>query len=158
MQKLVRATLTPLSTLSSSAQKEPAEVSEQPITGHDSQTHLASAASAAPETKEKPEEPEGASVEPQSAVQVPSKQTNAVPEVQPEHVGSPEAPQRQQEGEEPPQISHKCLLEHQELVREAEKELWATVEETAAEGGKERSEEEEEEEKREEEGGGVTGG
>lgn len=153
-------------------------MSGQPITDEGSQTHHAASAAAAPPApaaKEKPKEPEGAGVEPAIPGHISSKQTEDVPEIQPEQVGSSGTPQQQQqqqqqagaEEEEPGQGGQEVLLGNQELVREAEKELWATVEETAVEGSKELSEEEQEEQQKQEEqhkqeeqeeGGGVTGG
>lgn len=154
--------LIPPFTLSSSEQKEPVEMSSHPITDEDSQTHhtaSASAAPVAPAAKERPKEPEEAGVEPAAAGHVSSKQTEEVPEILPEQVGSSGTLEQQQqptgaEEEELARVGQEGLLDHQELVTQAEKELWATVEETAAEESKELSEEEQDKK----EVGGVAGG
>lgn len=90
----------------------------------------------------------------------PAKRTALAPEpeLQPEQVPPSGTPQKraeagEQEAAEAEDVGQEGPLNHKEPVSEAEKQLWATVEETAAEGGKERSDEAETQEE-----GGVTGG
>ncbi|XP_045896720.1 EH domain-binding protein 1-like isoform X2 [Micropterus dolomieu] len=152
----------------------PVRQEHQPITAKDSQTHHIvppPAQPGAPPVKEEPKEPEGPSVELATSPKVspkPACERTALelepllpskpePELRPEQVlqlsGKP-----QQEGadeEKPVDV----MIDNKEPVCEAEKQLWATVEETT-EGGMESSESTEEKEEKQEEGdvrGGLKG-
>ncbi|XP_038565603.1 EH domain-binding protein 1-like isoform X9 [Micropterus salmoides] len=156
----------------------PVRQEHQPITAKDSQTHHIvppPAQPGAPPVKEEPKEPEGPSVEPATSPKVspkPACERTALelepllpskpePELRPEQVlqlsGKP-----QQEGadeEKPVDVmagGQESLTDNKEPVCEAEKQLWATVEETT-EGGMESSESTEEKEEKQEEGD-VRGG
>ncbi|XP_038565597.1 EH domain-binding protein 1-like protein 1 isoform X3 [Micropterus salmoides] len=159
----------------------PVRQEHQPITAKDSQTHHIvppPAQPGAPPVKEEPKEPEGPSVEPATSPKVspkPACERTALelepllpskpePELRPEQVlqlsGKP-----QQEGadeEKPVDVmagGQESLTDNKEPVCEAEKQLWATVEETT-EGGMESSESTEEKEEKQEEGdvrGGLKG-
>lgn len=87
------------------------------------------------------------------------------PALRPEPVLQPSGkPQQEGADEEKPSDSmaggQESLIDNKEPVCEAEKQLWATVEETTAETGAERGVESNEstEEKKEEKEGGVIGG
>lgn len=80
------------------------------------------------------------------------------PELQLEQVPPSGTPQKRAEADErepavAEDVGQEGPLNHEEPVSEAEKELWATVEETATEGAKDRSDEAETQEE-----GGMTGG
>lgn len=80
------------------------------------------------------------------------------PELQLEQVPTSGTPQKRTEADEQEaaaaeDVGQEGPLNHKEPVSEAEKELWATVEETATEGANDRSDEAETQEE-----GGVTGG
>lgn len=123
----------------------------------------------APPVKEEPKEPAGPSVEPVTSISVSPKPTQRTalamqpePELRPEHVlKAPGKPQQGgADGEKPAELvadGHERREANKDPVCDAEKQLWATVEETTVEGGKEHSEEQEEDKKQEEEGA-VTGG
>lgn len=166
--------------LSFSLQKQDSSEAEnsirETITAKDSETHHIvppPAQPGAPPVKGEAKEPAGPSVKPATSVQASPKPTERTASaLQPQSpVSKPEPglqPSRKphQEGadeEKPAEVSaggQEGLVNSEEPVCEVEKQLWATVEETAAEGGKqqsERAEEEEEEEEKEQEGG-VIGG
>lgn len=89
----------------------------------------------------------------------PAESTALAPELQPEQVPRSGTPQKRAEADEQEaavaeDVGQEGPLNHKEPVSEAEKQLWATVEETATDGGKERSDEADETQ----EEGGVTGG
>lgn len=136
-----------------------------------------------PPAEEEPKEPEGPKVEPATSLEVfpkPSNERTALalepllpskpePALRPEPVLPPSGkPQQEGADEEKPvddmSSGQESLIENKEPVFEAEKQLWATVEETTAEAGVERgmesseSTEEKNEKKEEEEEGGVIGG
>ncbi|XP_067464531.1 EH domain-binding protein 1-like protein 1 isoform X6 [Thunnus thynnus] len=152
----------------------------------DTETHHivpAPAQPGAPPAEEEPKEPEGPKVEPATSLDVspkpgdermalalepllPSKPEAAL---RPEPLFQPSGkPQQEGADEEKPADSmaggQESLIDNKEPVCEAEKQLWATVEETTAETGVESSEsteeknEKEKEEEEEEEEGGVIGG
>lgn len=122
----------------------------------------------APPVKEEPKEPVGPSVEPVTSISVspkPAQRTALAvqpePELRPEHVlkasGKPQ--QGGADEEKPAEVAadgHERREANEDPVCDAEKQLWATVEETTVEGGKEHSEDEDK--KQEEEEGAVTGG
>ncbi|XP_062289099.1 EH domain-binding protein 1-like protein 1 isoform X5 [Scomber scombrus] len=136
----------------------------------------------APPAEEEPKEPEGPKVEPATSLEVspkPSNERTALalepllpskpePALRPEPVLPPSGkPQQEGADEEKPvddmSGGQESLIDNKEPVCEAEKQLWATVEETTAEAGVERGMEssestEEKNEKEEEEEGGVIGG
>ncbi|XP_053187033.1 EH domain-binding protein 1-like protein 1 [Scomber japonicus] len=136
-----------------------------------------------PPAEEEPKEPEGPKVEPATSLEVspkPSNERTALalepllpskpePALRAEPVLPPSGkPQQEGADEEKPvddmSSGQESLIENKEPVFEAEKQLWATVEETTAEAGVERgmesseSTEEKNEKKEEEEEGGVIGG
>ncbi|XP_044226209.1 calponin homology domain-containing protein DDB_G0272472 isoform X2 [Thunnus albacares] len=150
----------------------------------DTETHHivpAPAQPGAPPAEEEPKEPEGPKVEPATSLDVspkpgdermalalepllPSKPEAAL---RPEPLFQPSGkPQQEGADEEKPADSmaggQESLIDNKEPVCEAEKQLWATVEETTAETGVESSESTEEknekEKEEEEEEGGVIGG
>ncbi|XP_069574949.1 titin homolog isoform X7 [Brachyistius frenatus] len=130
--------------------------------------------------KEEPEEPEEPGVEPATSLTVPPKPageratlalepllpSKAEPGLRPEQDTQPSGkPQQEGANEEKPKDvvagGQESFVDNEEPVCEAEKQLWAAVEETSAETGVERGMEnsqspEEEEKQREEEG--VIGG
>ncbi len=158
--------------------EEAAEVEHQLITDKDPETRQIVPPPAQPGTpslKEEPKEPEGPSVEPATSTEVSPKPAGertalALEPLQPskpEPQVLPLSGKPQQEGadEEKPARAEardqEVLVNNKEPVCEAENQLWATVEETAAEaeaeGGMESSESTEEKEEKQEEGG-VIGG
>ncbi|XP_035864615.1 EH domain-binding protein 1 isoform X12 [Sander lucioperca] len=151
----------------------------QSIATKDSETHHIvppPAEPAAPPVKEEPKEPEGPSVEPETSPEVfpkPAIERTALalepllpskpePGLRPEQVLQPLG-KPQQEGadeEKPAEIvtgGQETFINNKEPVCEAEKQLWATVEETTVETGEERgmesSESTEEKDEKQEEGG-----
>ncbi|CAK6957219.1 EH domain-binding protein 1-like protein 1 isoform X2 [Scomber scombrus] len=136
----------------------------------------------APPAEEEPKEPEGPKVEPATSLEVspkPSNERTALalepllpskpePALRTEPVLPPSGkPQQEGADEEKPvddmSGGQESLIDNKEPVCEAEKQLWAAVEETTAEAGVERGMEsnestEEKNEKEEEEEGGVIGG
>ncbi|GLD46579.1 EH domain-binding protein 1-like protein 1 isoform X6, partial [Lates japonicus] len=166
----------------------PVKQEQQPITAKDSETdHIVPppAQPGAPSVKEEPKEPEGPSAELATSLKVspkpagklalepllPSKKTEPEPEpepeLRPELVLQPSGkPQQGGADEEKPADGtaggEEGSVNNEEPVCEAEKQLWAAVEETTAETGAERgmesseSTEEKDEKEREEEG--VVGG
>ncbi|XP_050934544.1 titin homolog isoform X35 [Lates calcarifer] len=164
----------------------PVKQEQQPITAKDSETdHIVPppAQPGAPSVKEEPKEPEGPRTELVTSLKVspkpagklalepllPSKKTEPEPEpeLRPEPVLQPSGkPQQGGADEEKPADrtagGEEGSVNNKEPVCEAEKQLWAAVEETTAETGAERgmesseSTEEKDEKEREEEG--VVGG
>lgn len=123
----------------------------------DSETHHIIQPPAQP-VKEEPKGPEGPITEPANSIEVSPKPTECAALV-PEQVLPPSGKPQPEGGDEekPAEVVagvQDSLVNKKEPVCTAEKQLWATVEETAAEGGKELSEEKVE--KQEE--GGVRGG
>ncbi|XP_070700082.1 EH domain-binding protein 1-like protein 1 isoform X6 [Pempheris klunzingeri] len=161
----------------------PARQEHQPITAKDSETHHnipPSSQPGAPPVKAEPKEPEGPSEKPATSSEVspkPAGERTALaleqllpskpePGLRPEQVLQPSGNPQQEEADEekpaePVAGGQESLINNEEPVREAEKQLWATVEETTAETGAERgmesSESTEEKDEKQEEGG-VTGG
>ncbi|XP_035522465.1 EH domain-binding protein 1-like protein 1 isoform X4 [Morone saxatilis] len=161
----------------------PVKPEQQPITAKDSETHpivQPPAQPSAPPVKEKPKEPEGPSVEPAPSPEVSPKPVGeraalaleplqpSKPELRlrPEQVLQPSGkPQQEEADEEKPAEAvaggPEGFVNNKAPVCEAEKQLWATVEETTAEtgaeGGMESSESTEEKDEKQEEGG-VIGG
>ncbi|XP_051256486.1 EH domain-binding protein 1-like protein 1 isoform X4 [Dicentrarchus labrax] len=161
----------------------PVKQEQQPITAKDSETHpivRPPAQPSAPPVKEKPKEPEGPSVEPAPSPEVSPKPVGervalalepllpSKPELRlrPEQVLQPSGkPQQEGADEEKPAEAvaggQEGFVNNKAPVCEAEKQLWATVEETTAEtgaeGGMESSESTEEKDEKQEEGG-VIGG
>ncbi|XP_037604136.1 EH domain-binding protein 1-like protein 1 isoform X14 [Sebastes umbrosus] len=156
----------------------PVTQEHQPITAKDTETpHIVPtpAEPGAPPVKEEPKEPEGPSVEPETSPEVspkPAAERTALalepllpskpePGLRPEQVLQPSG-KPQQEGadeEKPAEVVAGGLgsfTNNKEPVCEAEKQLWATVEETTAETGRGMESSEEKDEKQEE--GGVIGG
>ncbi|KAI3373817.1 hypothetical protein L3Q82_022402, partial [Scortum barcoo] len=159
----------------------PVSQEHQPITAKDTETHPVvppPAQSGAPSVKEEPKEPEGPREEPPTSTGVPPKPERTALALEPLLPSKPEPgllpeqtlqplgkPQQGGADEEKPaevvaggeEESHN----NKEPVCEAEKHLWATVEETTAEsganGGMENSESTEEKDEKQEEGG-VIGG
>lgn len=168
---------------SSSHGEDAAEAEQQPITAKDSKTHVVPPPSqpSAPSVKEEPEEPEGPSVEPATSFKVssqptaertalslepllPSKPKRALG---PEPVLQPSKKPQQEGGDEakPPDVmdgGRESFINNKEPVYEAEKQLWAAVEETTADTGAERGVENneitEERDEKEHEEAGVIGG
>ncbi|XP_068572268.1 EH domain-binding protein 1-like protein 1 isoform X4 [Cebidichthys violaceus] len=161
----------------------PVRQEPQPITVNDSETHHIFPSPAEPGTppvKEEPKEPEGPSIEPETLPKVSPKPTvegtalalepllpaKPEPGLRSEKVLQPSG-KPQQEGadeEKPAEVltgGQESFTNNKEPVCEAEKQLWATVEETTPETGAERrmesSESPEEKDEKNEEGG-VTGG
>ncbi|XP_042355870.1 EH domain-binding protein 1 isoform X10 [Plectropomus leopardus] len=161
----------------------PVRQEDQPNTVKDSETHPTvppSAEPGAPPTKEEPKEPERPRVEPATSPKVSPKPTiertalaleslipsKPEPGLRPEPVLQPSGkPQQEVADEEKPAEAsaggQESFVNNKEPVCEAEKQLWATVEETTAETGAERgmesSERPEEKDEKQEEGG-VIGG
>ncbi|XP_070773729.1 EH domain-binding protein 1-like protein 1 [Enoplosus armatus] len=158
----------------------PVSQEHQPITAKDSETHHIvppPAQPGAPPAEEEPKEPEGPSVEPATSPEVSPKPALALepllpskpePELRPEQVLRPSGkPQQEGADEEKPAGGvaggQESFTDNKEPACEAEKQLWATVEETAetgAEGGMESSESTEEQDEKQEEGdviGGLKG-
>ncbi|XP_075958710.1 uncharacterized protein LOC142960654 isoform X4 [Anarhichas minor] len=154
----------------------PVRQEPQPITVKDSENHHifpSPAEPGAPPVIEEPKEPEGPSVEPETSPEVSPKPTlegtalalepllpaKPEPGLRSERVLQPSG-KPQQEGadeEKPAEVltgGRESFTNNKEPVCEAEKQLWATVEETTAETGVESSESTEEKD----EEGGVTGG
>ncbi|XP_078122352.1 EH domain-binding protein 1-like protein 1 isoform X6 [Sander vitreus] len=157
----------------------PVRQENQSIATKDSETHHIippPAEPAAPPVKEEPKEPEGPSVEPETSPEIspkPAVERTALalepllpskpePGLRPEQVLQPLG-KPQQEGadeEKPAEIvtgGQETFINNKEPVCEAEKQLWATVEETTVETGEERgmesSESTEEKDEKQEEGG-----
>ncbi|KAJ4930184.1 hypothetical protein JOQ06_019190 [Pogonophryne albipinna] len=151
----------------------------QPITTKDSETpHIVPtpAEPGAPPNKEQPKEPEGPSVEPETSTEVSPKPafehmalalepllpSKPEPELRQEQVLQPGKPQQEGADEGKPSEAvtggQESLINNKEPVCEAEKQLWAAVEETTAERGTESSENTEEKDEKKEEEGGVIGG
>ncbi|XP_034062319.1 nascent polypeptide-associated complex subunit alpha, muscle-specific form-like isoform X9 [Gymnodraco acuticeps] len=151
----------------------------QPITTKDSETpHIVPTPTepGAPPNKEQPKEPEGPSVEPETSTEVSPKPafehtalalesllpSKPEPELRQEQVLQPGKPQREGADEGKPSEAvtggQESLINNKEPVCEAEKQLWAAVEETTAERGTESSENTEEKDEKKEEEGGVIGG
>ncbi|XP_054481851.1 EH domain-binding protein 1-like protein 1 isoform X8 [Anoplopoma fimbria] len=161
----------------------PVRQEHQQIPAKDSDTHHifpSPAEPSAPPVKEEPKEPEGPSVEPETSPEVSPKPTvertalalepllpsKPEPGLRPEQVLQPSG-KPQQEGadeENPAEVvtgGQESFTNNEEPVCEAEKQLWATVEETTPETGSDRqleSSESTEEKDEEQEDGGVTGG
>lgn len=145
---------------SSSSQKDATEVDSHHILPPPAQP-------GSPPDKEEPKEPEGPSVEPATSIEVspkPTERTSLALEPEPglrsEQVLQPSGKPQQggADEEKPAEVvagGPESFVDDKEPACEAEKELWATVEETAAEGGTECSETAEDEKQEE---GGVTGG
>lgn len=161
----------------------PVRQEQQPITAKDSETHHVvppPAQPGAPPVKTEPQEPEGPSVKPATSPEVSPKPagertalalepllpSKSEPGLRPEQVLQPSGNPQQDEAAEEKRAKiaaggQESFINNEEPVCEAEKQLWATVEETTAETGTERGMEsnestEEKDEKQEE--GGVTGG
>ncbi|XP_033995831.1 proteoglycan 4 isoform X9 [Trematomus bernacchii] len=151
----------------------------QPITTKDSETpHIVPtpAEPGAPPNKEDPKEPEGPSVEPETSTEVSPKPafehtalalepllpSKPEPELRQEEVLQPGKPQQEGADEGKPSEAvtggQESLINNKEPVCEAEKQLWAAVEETTVERGTESSENTEEKDEKKEEEGGVIGG
>ncbi|XP_056254263.1 EH domain-binding protein 1-like protein 1 isoform X11 [Seriola aureovittata] len=163
----------------------PVRQEHEPITAKESGTHHIvpppPAQPAAPSVKEEPKEPEGPSVEPATSLEVSPKPvgertalalepllpSKPEPGLRPEPVLQPSGkPQGEGADEEKPADSvargEESFVNNEEPVCEAEKQLWAAVEETTAETGAERgmesSESTDEKEEKEQEEEGVIGG
>uniref|UniRef100_A0A3B4VCR2 EH domain binding protein 1-like 1b n=1 Tax=Seriola dumerili TaxID=41447 RepID=A0A3B4VCR2_SERDU len=163
----------------------PVRQEHEPITAKDPETHHIvpppPAQPAAPSVKEEPKEPEGPSVEPATSLEVSPKPvgertalalepllpSKPEPGLRPEPVLQPSGkPQEEGADEEKPADSvargEESFINNEEPVCEAEKQLWAAVEETTAETGAERgmesSESTDEKEEKEQEEEGVIGG
>ncbi|XP_010795040.1 myosin-M heavy chain-like [Notothenia coriiceps] len=151
----------------------------QPITTKDSETpHIVPtpAEPGAPPNKEQPKEPGGPSMEPETSTEVSPKPafehtalalesllpSKPEPELRQEQVLQPGKPQQEGADEGKPSEAvtggQESLIDNKEPVCEAEKQLWAAVEETTAERGTESSENTEEKDEKKEEEGGVIGG
>ncbi|XP_039633026.1 EH domain-binding protein 1-like protein 1 isoform X9 [Perca fluviatilis] len=158
----------------------PVRQENQSLETKDSETHHIvppPAEPAAPPVKEEPKEPEGPSVEPETSPEVspkPAVERTALalepllpskpePGLRPEQPVLQPLGKPQQEGadeEKPAEIvagDQETFINNKEPVCEAEKQLWATVEETTVETGEERgmesSESTEEKDEKQEEGG-----
>ncbi|XP_028450327.1 EH domain-binding protein 1-like protein 1 isoform X2 [Perca flavescens] len=158
----------------------PVRQENQTLETKDSETHHIvppPAEPAAPPVKEEPKEPEGPSVEPETSPEVspkPAVERTALalepllpskpePGLRPEQPVLQPLGKPQQEGadeEKPAEIvagDQETFINNKEPVCEAEKQLWATVEETTVETGEERgmesSESTEEKDEKQEEGG-----
>ncbi|XP_031713045.1 EH domain-binding protein 1-like protein 1 isoform X2 [Anarrhichthys ocellatus] len=158
----------------------PVRQEPQPITVKDSENHHifpSPAEPGAPPVKEEPKEPEGPSVEPETSPEVSPKPTlegtalalepllpaKPEPGLWSEQVLQPSGkPQQEGADEEKPAEAltggRESFTNNKEPVCEAEKQLWATVEETTAETGAERRMESSESTEEKDEEGGVTGG
>lgn len=176
--------------LSSSSHREdaaevhtPVRQESQPVKAKDGDEHHIAAPSAqpsAPAVKKEPKEPEGPRVESAPSVEVPSQEagehvtlaleplqpSKPKPELRPEQVLHPSGkPQQEGADEEKPADAvpggHEHFINNKDPVCEAEKQLWAAVEETTTEIGVEKgmesSESKAKEEKLKEEEG-VIGG
>lgn len=155
----------------SSHREDAAEAEQQPITAKGSNTHVAPPPTqpGAPSVKEEPEEPEGLSVEPATSFKsgatlsldalMPAKPEAAL---RPEPVLQPSKKTQQEGGDEaqPPDVIDgvRESVNTPEPVCEAEKQLWAAVEETTADTGVENNEIPEERDEKAHEEAGVTGG
>ncbi|XP_044077817.1 EH domain-binding protein 1 isoform X11 [Siniperca chuatsi] len=159
----------------------PVRQEHQPITAKDSETHHTApppTQPGAPPVKEEPKEPEGPSVEPATSPEVSPKPagectTLALEQLlpskpEPEQVLQSSGKPKQEGADEEKPVDvvaggQESFINNKEPVCEAEKQLWATVEETAetgAEGGMESSESTEELDEKQEEGdviGGLKG-
>ncbi len=162
----------------------PVRQEHQPITAKDSETHHVvppPAQPVAPAVKEEPKEPEGPCEEPATSTEVspepagehaalalePLQPSKPEPGLRPEQALQPSGKPQQggADEEKPAEVvaggEEESLINNKEPVCEAEKQLWATVEETTAEtgadGGMESSESTEEKDEKQEEGG-VIGG
>ncbi|XP_044077813.1 EH domain-binding protein 1 isoform X8 [Siniperca chuatsi] len=156
----------------------PVRQEHQPITAKDSETHHTApppTQPGAPPVKEEPKEPEGPSVEPATSPEVSPKPagectTLALEQLlpskpEPEQVLQSSGKPKQEGADEEKPVDvvaggQESFINNKEPVCEAEKQLWATVEETAetgAEGGMESSESTEELDEKQEEGD-VIGG
>uniref|UniRef100_UPI0037E82EBD titin homolog isoform X3 n=1 Tax=Semicossyphus pulcher TaxID=241346 RepID=UPI0037E82EBD len=158
---------------------------DHPKTAKDSETHQIVPPPAQPEAppaKEEPKEPEGPKMEPATSITVspkpeeertalalePLQPSKSEPALRQEGVLQPAGKPQQEEGaveEKPAEVAaggQEGIVDNKKPVCEAEKQLWATVEEnaaeTGAEGGTESSESAAEKEEKQEEEGGVTGG
>ncbi|XP_039474283.1 trichohyalin-like isoform X2 [Oreochromis aureus] len=164
----------------------PVRQESQPVKAKDGDAHHIAAPSAqpsAPAVKEEPKEPEGPRVESATSVKVPPREADKrvtlaleplqpskpkpEPELRPERDLHPSGkPQQEGADEEKPADAvpggHKHFINNKDPVCEAEKQLWAAVEETTTEIGVEKgmesseSKEAKEEKLKEEEG--VIGG
>lgn len=164
----------------------PVRQESQPVKAKDGDAHHIAAPSAqpsAPAVKEEPKEPEGPRVESATSVKVPPREADErvtlapeplqpskpkpEPELRPERDLHPSGkPQQEGADEEKPADAvpggHKHFINNKDPVCEAEKQLWAAVEETTTEIGVEKgmesseSKEAKEEKLKEEEG--VIGG
>nr|XP_014263317.2 microtubule-associated protein futsch isoform X3 [Maylandia zebra] len=162
----------------------PVRQESQPVKAKDGDEHHIAAPSSqpsAPAVKKEPKEPEGPSVESAPSVEVPPQEagehvtlaleplqpSKPKPELRPEQVLHPSGkPQQEGADEEKPADAvpggHEHFINNKDPVCEAEKQLWAAVEETATEIGVEKgmesseSKEAKEEKLKEEEG--VIGG
>uniref|UniRef100_A0A3Q1EGK8 EH domain-binding protein 1-like protein 1 n=1 Tax=Acanthochromis polyacanthus TaxID=80966 RepID=A0A3Q1EGK8_9TELE len=151
----------------------PAKQDGQQTTGKDSESHHIvppTPQPGSPPVKVEPKEPEGPSVKPTTSLEVPPKTlvlepllpSQPEPELRPEQDLQPSGkPQQEAADEVKPAVvvdgGQESFVDKKEPVCEAEKQLWAAVEETTAEaGGTESSGNKEEEEEEEEEG--VVGG
>ncbi|XP_040006422.1 EH domain-binding protein 1 isoform X5 [Xiphias gladius] len=161
----------------------PVTQERQPITAKDSETHHVvppPAEPTAPSVKEEPKEPEGPSVEPETSLEVspkPAGERTALalepllpskpePGLRPEPVLRPSG-KPPQEGADEEKLADSTAggeepANNKEPACEAEKQLWAAVEETTAETGAERgmesSESTEEKDEKEQKEEGVIGG
>uniref|UniRef100_A0A3P8P7V3 EH domain binding protein 1 like 1 n=1 Tax=Astatotilapia calliptera TaxID=8154 RepID=A0A3P8P7V3_ASTCA len=162
----------------------PVRQESQPVKAKDGDEHHIAAPSSqpsAPAVKKEPKEPEGPSVESAPSVEVPPQEagehvtlaleplqpSKPKPELRPEQVLHPSGkPQQEGADEEKPADAvpggHEHFINNKDPVCEAEKQLWAAVEETTTEIGVEKvmesseSKEAKEEKLKEEEG--VIGG
>uniref|UniRef100_A0A3P8TK68 EH domain binding protein 1 like 1 n=1 Tax=Amphiprion percula TaxID=161767 RepID=A0A3P8TK68_AMPPE len=142
----------------------------QQTTAKDSETHHIippTPQPGSPAVKEEPKEPEGPGLKPMTSLEVPSKTlvlepllpSQPEPELRPEqHLQPSGKPQQEVADEVKPAVvvdgGQESFVDKKEPVCEAEKQLWAAVEETTAEaGGTESSGNKEEEEEE-----GVVGG
>ncbi|XP_074529063.1 EH domain-binding protein 1-like protein 1 isoform X2 [Halichoeres trimaculatus] len=159
-----------------SASSERSQTEEAADTSKDSETHhivTPPAQTSAPQAREEHTEPDGPHKEPATWLNVPLKPNEehkalALEPLQPSKPDQePQAepvlhltgkPQQEGADEEKPADGVESLVDNKESVCEAEKQLWATVEDTPAETGRVESTSGEKEEKQEEDEGGVTGG
>ncbi|KAK2882102.1 hypothetical protein Q8A73_022612 [Channa argus] len=169
----------------SSHREDAAEGEQQPITANDSKTHHTvqpPTQPSAPSVKEEPKVPEGPGLQPATSLEGSSKPTaertalvlepllpsQSEPELQPEPILQPSEKPQQEGAEEARPVDiidggRESFINNKEPVCEAEKQLWATVEETTAETGAERGMEsdeitEEQNDKKQEEEEGEIGG
>ncbi|KAF3705663.1 EH domain-binding protein 1-like protein 1 [Channa argus] len=168
-----------------SHREDAAEGEQQPITANDSKTHHTvqpPTQPSAPSVKEEPKVPEGPGLQPATSLEGSSKPTaertalvlepllpsQSEPELQPEPILQPSEKPQQEGAEEARPVDiidggRESFINNKEPVCEAEKQLWATVEETTAETGAERGMEsdeitEEQNDKKQEEEEGEIGG